>query len=423
MARTTVAPALAGSRPIMKNARASTRRSPVGRATSKDMTQIALEILKKASSNDPPTIDWVRERFEVTERQAFRYLQHAKQAGMELVAERRPDGRTIYRLPATAYFKPEQLSVSEAIATAVLTNALLGQPLQPDSATARSGVDKIQKALDRRVSERIQHLQSRLSVRMVQAERPAQPKVFHTLVDAILGDVTVRVEYASPYQGASGKQSARGGQSASASGKTSTNGAGTANGKLNDKSNAARRIETFELEPYALVFARRSWYLVARRVASADVRTYKLGRFTHVSTTGTRFAMPRDFSVDSHLGNAWELVRAHDSKSLPVELVFDPSFAGAIADTRWHRTQKLTPLPDGSVRFEARVDGTQEILWWILGMGSHVRVVGPPQLVDAVREETLRMQAVHAGAAKPSARKTGKSAKPAVSPARRARTS
>ncbi len=338
------------------------------------MTGIALQILKKASSNDPPSVEWIQGHFGVTERQAFRYLQHVKLSGTDLVAERRSDGRTIYRLPASAYFRPEQLSVPEAIATAVLAHALLGQPLQPDAATARSGVDKIQRALDQRVAERIRHLQERLSVRMVQAERPAQPKVFHTLVEAILANVAVRAEYASPYQ---------------------SDRAGTASRAGARRAASARRIETIELEPFALVFARRSWYLVARRTQTGEVRTYKLGRFTHVSTTSTRFTMPRDFTVDAHLGNAWELVRAGAGKSLAVELVFDSTFAGAIADTRWHRTQKLTPLPNGSLRFQARVDGTQEILWWILGMGSHVRVIGPPQLVREVRQETARMQRVH----------------------------
>ncbi|MBL9140873.1 MAG: WYL domain-containing protein [Phycisphaerae bacterium] len=357
-------------------------RTAAGRTSSKGMTSIALEIVKKAAGADPPTIEWVRTQYEVTERQAFRYLQHVKEAGVDLVAERQADGRTVYRVPASVYFKPEQLSVPEAIATAVLTQALLGQPLQPDTNTARSGVDKIHRALDERVAERIRHLQDRLSVRMVQAERPAQPKVFNTLVEAILGDVTVRVEYGSPYLGRqpkADKPAARAAKSA---------GAGAS---------SARRIETFELQPYALVFARRSWYLVARRVDIGEIRTYKLGRISHVATTSNRFVMPRDFDVDSHLGNAWELVPDAKARSLAVELVFDASFAGAIADTRWHRTQKLTRLPDGSLRFQAKVDGTQEILWWILGMGSHVKVVGPPALVQAVREETARMHAVHAG--------------------------
>jgi predicted DNA-binding transcriptional regulator YafY len=368
-------------------------RTGAGRTTSKGMTSIALAILNKAAGADPPTIAWVRQEFGVTERQAFRYLQHAKEAGMELVAERRPEGHTVYRLPSSAYFRPEQLSVPEAIATAVLTHALLGQPLQPDSSIARSGADKIRRALDKRVAERVRHLQDRLSVRMVQAERPTQPKVFHTLVEAILADVSVLAGYRSPYLEGSGGGGA-GAARASGAKADPVGAAGSAPGAPPVRA-TARRIETIELEPFALVFARRSWYLVARRTSDQEVRTYKLSRFTHASTTSRRFAMPRHFTVDGHLGNAWELVRAPGARPLDVELVFDPSFAGAIADTRWHRSQRLTPLPDGSLRFQAKVDGTQEILWWILGMGSHVRVVGPPELVKAVREETARMMAAH----------------------------
>lgn len=375
---------------MARTASAARRPALAARSSSKEMTGIALELLKRAASADPPTIEWIRERYGVTERQAFRYLRHAKEAGVELVPDRLADGRTVYRLASTAYFRPEQLSVSEAIATAALTHALLGQPLQPDAATARSGVDKIRRALDQRVAERVRHLQDRLSVRMVQAERPTQPKVFHTLVEAILGDRTVTVEYSSPYVKAAGVKSA-GARSADAR-SAGAKPAGASPAQL------ARRIETIELDPFALVFARRSWYLVARKHGTDEVRTYKLARFTHVTATSTRFAMPRDFSVDAHLGDAWELMRGSGRKALSVELVFDAEFAGAIADTRWHRSQRLTPLPDGRLRFQARVAGTEEILWWVLGMGSHVHVVGPPELVEAVREETARMARVHGAA-------------------------
>lgn len=376
---------------MARTASAARRPGLAARSSSKEMTGIALDLLKRAAGADPPTIDWIRERYGVTERQAFRYIQHAKEAGVDLVPDRQADGRTVYRLAPTAYFRPEQLSVSEAIATAALTHALLGQPLQPDAATARSGVDKIRRALDQRVAERVRHLQDRLSVRMVQAERPTQPRVFHALVEAILGDRTVTVAYSSPYIGAAGH---RNGSPAAG---TKAVSARSATAKANGAS-LARRIETIELDPFALVFARRSWYLVARKHGTDEVRTYKLARFTHVAVTSTRFTMPRDFSVDAHLGDAWELMRGPGRKALAVELVFDAEFAGAIADTRWHRSQRLTPLPDGRLRFQAKVAGTEEVLWWVLGMGSHVHVVGPPELVEAVREETARMARVHGAA-------------------------
>lgn len=390
---------------MARTASAARRPALAARSSSKEMTGIALDLLKRAAGADPPTIEWIRERYGVTQRQAFRYLQHAKEAGVDLVPDRLADGRTVYRLSSSAYFRPEQLSVSEAIATATLTQALLGQPLQPDAATARSGVDKIRRALDQRVAERVRHLQERLSVRMIQAERPAQPKVFHTLVDAILGDRTVTVEYSSPYVKTPGERSAAAaGAARTAAARASKAGvkavAAAAGAKASPAAagTPARRIETIELDPFALVFARRSWYLVARKHGTDEVRTYKLARFTHCTATSTRFAMPRDFSVDAHLGDAWELMRGPGRKALAVELVFDAEFAGAIADTRWHRSQRLTPLPDGRLRFQARVAGTEEILWWVLGMGSHVHVVGPPELVEAVREETARMARVHGAA-------------------------
>jgi predicted DNA-binding transcriptional regulator YafY len=53
----------------------------------------------------------------------------------------------------------------------------------------------------------------------------------------------------------------------------------------------------------------------------------------------------------------------------------------------WHSTQTTEALPDGGVRFTATVNGYDEILWWILQMGSHARVISPPELQVLVARE------------------------------------
>jgi predicted DNA-binding transcriptional regulator YafY len=48
---------------------------------------------------------------------------------------------------------------------------------------------------------------------------------------------------------------------------------------------------------------------------------------------------------------------------------------------------------DGSITFRCKVDGLDEIVWWVLSMGPHCTVVHPKELADRVcqlAEQTLQ---------------------------------
>ena len=78
-----------------------------------------------------------------------------------------------------------------------------------------------------------------------------------------------------------------------------------------------------------------------------------------------------------------------------VVLEFDASFAETIADTAWHRTQRIEHLDDGGIVFRCTVDGLDEIVWWVLSMGSACRVIEPPELRERVREQASSVAAMY----------------------------
>ena len=92
----------------------------------------------------------------------------------------------------------------------------------------------------------------------------------------------------------------------------------------------------------------------------------------------------KDFSLDDHFGNAWRMIRSDDEYD--VELVFDAEFAETISDTLWHPTQEFQWHDDGSITFTCKVDGLNEIVWWILSMGPHCVVKQPQVLADRVKD-------------------------------------
>lgn len=153
--------------------------------------------------------------------------------------------------------------------------------------------------------------------------------------------------------------------------------------------------EVFEFRPYALLFCQRAWYAVGHHAGRGEIRKLKLNRFTLIEPTGKPYAIPDDFNLDDHLGDAWRMIRG--PRKYDVELHFDRTFAETIADTHWHRTQEVEHEPDGTVTLRFKVDGLDEIVWWVLSMGPHCVVKQPPELAARVRELAAGVVAQYAG--------------------------
>jgi predicted DNA-binding transcriptional regulator YafY len=144
--------------------------------------------------------------------------------------------------------------------------------------------------------------------------------------------------------------------------------------------------------PVCLFHAKRSWYLLGKVLdgkSKGELRQFKLARIERTATSTTAFKAPTDFELDTHLRGAWELFSkdANRDQQLKVVVEFDKLFSKNIVETMWHSTQTTEALPDGGVRFTATVNGYDEILWWILQMGSHARVISPPELQALVARE------------------------------------
>ena len=62
------------------------------------------------------------------------------------------------------------------------------------------------------------------------------------------------------------------------------------------------------LSPYRLLFSRRSWYVVGRSSLHRGTRTFNLGRIAEIELLDDRYQIPRGFSIERYLRNAWHLI-------------------------------------------------------------------------------------------------------------------
>lgn len=142
----------------------------------------------------------------------------------------------------------------------------------------------------------------------------------------------------------------------------------------------------FCFDPYALYFGQRAWYAIGQRGDREGLRTLRLSRFTSVQDLDRPYAIPDDFSLKQHLGNAWRMVRG-DGTEHDIVLRFTLAFADTAGQTNWHPSQQNEEHPDGSLTLRFRIEGLDEILWWILGYGPGCVVESPDELRAMVAEK------------------------------------
>jgi predicted DNA-binding transcriptional regulator YafY len=137
-----------------------------------------------------------------------------------------------------------------------------------------------------------------------------------------------------------------------------------------------------QLHPYRLCLVKQAWYLIAQSADEQTPRTYRVARFKTLRMLEANARVPDDFDLTKYFGNAWAVYRG--DTSYDVEITFTPEVATTVTEVVWHPTQKVRKPKDGSVILNFKVDGLNEIIRWVLGWGSHAKVIQPTELREMV---------------------------------------
>ena len=140
-----------------------------------------------------------------------------------------------------------------------------------------------------------------------------------------------------------------------------------------------------EVVPYGIVFGTHG-YLVAPARGTPEPFMWRLDRI-EAPEIGDPAAPPEDFDLHAHAERSFMTFQEepHD-----VALVFAPSAVADAEHFRFHPTQTYEPLPDGSLRVRFRCGGLLQIAHHLFTWGDAVRIEGPDELRDTMREALER---------------------------------
>lgn len=141
---------------------------------------------------------------------------------------------------------------------------------------------------------------------------------------------------------------------------------------------------TRTVAPYTIWFFDDSFYMIAYCTLRKDVRIFAIDRITGLEVSDQTFEKPEDFNAEDFMKSSFGVFKGN---VLRVKVHFSADVAGYIREKRWHASQRITDCDDGSIIFEAEVEGSDEIRFWLLSWGSKARVIEPESLHLAIRNE------------------------------------
>ena len=157
----------------------------------------------------------------------------------------------------------------------------------------------------------------------------------------------------------------------------------------------ADQAEPRRVHPLHLGEVDGGWYLIAYDLVRDGLRTFALPRMTRIKVSNKRFERPPHFSGSGYLKQSFGVWNVSGDTVRHLVRVELKNYAARLGqERRWHPTQETISLNAKGTRIEIRfeVGRLEEVLRWVLSFGSQAKVLGPPELVQMVRDEIEAMR-------------------------------
>lgn len=140
------------------------------------------------------------------------------------------------------------------------------------------------------------------------------------------------------------------------------------------------------IDPYLLYLYRATNpYLIGYCHQRSDYRWFRVDRIKEIKLLEESFSKRPDFDPKQYLKKIFQYEVG--GEPVYVKIKFFSSTAPFIRERRWHPSQSITELDDGSLILNLLTSGLNDLKRWILGYGRGALVLEPPELVELVKTE------------------------------------
>lgn len=148
------------------------------------------------------------------------------------------------------------------------------------------------------------------------------------------------------------------------------------------------------IDPYHIVCQRGNWYVMGKCHDRNEVRIFSFSRMRNIKILKQKFGIPKDFKPSDYFDTEMG-VWLSDKTPLTVELLVDKEIGTYALNRIWHSEQIVEERQDGSIYVRFKTTQKHEIVRWILGQGHTVKVLGPVELIDEIKNEIDLMTSLY----------------------------
>ena len=143
---------------------------------------------------------------------------------------------------------------------------------------------------------------------------------------------------------------------------------------------------TRRINPLHAVCQKGNWYVMGFCHDKKDIRVFNFSRMQNVTESKEEFDIPEDFNPDKYFDKEIG-IWLKKKKKYTVELLISAEIGTFALERSWNKNQKIEQREDGSVWVSFETTQLPEVKRWVLGQGKTVKVLGPKELIEQVREE------------------------------------
>lgn len=148
---------------------------------------------------------------------------------------------------------------------------------------------------------------------------------------------------------------------------------------------------TFIIEPYGLRLFQHRWYLVANNpYMDNQIRIYGLDRIEALELTEQKYEIPKSFSLEEHFSGQFGIVFS-DLEPEVIKVKADKYHTRCLQALPLHPTQQLEEQEETFAIFSYYLKPTYDFYRALLSMSTHVEVLSPQYVRDAMHEELKKI--------------------------------
>jgi predicted DNA-binding transcriptional regulator YafY len=146
------------------------------------------------------------------------------------------------------------------------------------------------------------------------------------------------------------------------------------------------------VHPYVIAVRKSNWYLIGFSERSQDIHMYRLERIHDIQVTHQSFKRTESFDLDEYFHSVWGAFRGENVR---VELHLKGLAVRLVQDQPWSEQTGFTEQNDGSLIVKTEVQGTDELLGWVLSQSPNVEILQPESLRNELKTALKKMLKLH----------------------------